>query len=197
MPDYFQTLGVPRHFSFENAAIERRFHDLQRSSHPDKFAGSSDAIANSAMDRSSEINRAYKTLRDPLARTKHLLSLYGYSVEQSKQVPMELLEVVMNVQEKVAELEHASEEARVALHGSIEPILTDLSSRRDNLDAHTKELQQQWDANEHREPENELSTEEKDILSRIAQDLAQRSYITTLLGSLEAASRGESHVLKH
>src|SRR5690348_13439555 len=98
MQDYFLTLGVEHTFNFENAALERRFHWLQRESHPDRFAGATDGIQDSALDRSSAINEAYRTLRDPLRRTKHLLAIYGFSVEQSKQVPMELLELVMNVQ---------------------------------------------------------------------------------------------------
>ncbi len=197
MPDFFATLGVPRQFIFENAALERRFHELQRTSHPDRFAGAHSEVLDSALDRSSDINRAYKTLRDSLARTKHLLSLYGYSVEQSKQVPMELLEIVMNVQEKVAELEFASEEAREGMLLRIEPLTDDLSIRRNGLDANTKLLQDTWDASEHTNSIEEQTTEEKSILSGIVKNLAQRAYITTLLDSLGAAMRGESGVLKH
>src|SRR5688572_3669561 len=128
MKDHFTTLGVERRFQFENAALERRFHQLQRTSHPDRFAGAEVNVLGDAIDRSSEINMAYRTLRNPLERTKHLLALYGYSVETSKQVPMELLEVVMNVQEKLAELDFADDEKREDVLAEIEPLATDLQT---------------------------------------------------------------------
>src|SRR5690348_8850149 len=68
MHDFFLTLGVERTFGFDNAALERRFYELQNQSHPDRFAGAADGILDSALDRSSDINEAYRTLREPLRR---------------------------------------------------------------------------------------------------------------------------------
>ncbi len=198
MHDFFLTLGVERTFGFDNAALERRFHDLQRQSHPDRFSGAIGGILDSALDRSSDINEAYRTLRDPLRRTKHLLSLYGFSVEQSKQVPMDLLELVMNVQEKVAELEFANDDSKASINKSIAPILDELKDRRTLIDDNCDILRSEWDAiSEHAEPAGELGEEEKKILQQITKELAARAYITTLLDSLTAATKGESLVLKH
>lgn len=198
MQDFFLTLGVERTFGIDNAALERRFHDLQRQSHPDRFSGSSGGILDSALDRSSDINEAYRTLKDSLRRTKHLLALYGFSVEQTKQVPMDLLELVMNVQEKVAELEFASDEAKKQLLKSIDPLLGELAEKRMQIDLVCDLLRNKWDAiNKHSQPGGEISEEEKKILHQIAKELAARAYITTLLDSLTAAAKGESLVLKH
>ncbi len=198
MQDFFLTLGVERTFGFDNAALERRFHNLQRSSHPDRFSGEAAGIIDSALDRSSDINEAYRTLRDPLRRTKHLLALYEFSVEQSKQVPMDLLELVMNVQEKVAELEFANDNSKVSIVKSIEPVLGELKDRRTSIDSSCDTLRSEWDAiPNHAEPAGELGEGEKKILQQIAKQLAARAYITTLLDSLTAASKGESLVLKH
>ncbi len=198
MQDFFLTLGVERTFGFDNAALERRFHDLQRSSHPDRFSGEPAEIIDSALDRSSAINEAYRTLRNPLRRTKHLLSLYGYSVEQSKQVPMDLLELVMNVQEKVSEIEFANEDAKSGIIKSIEPLLREMNGRKSMIDSECDKQRGEWDAIlNHAEPGGEISEAEKTILQRIASALASRAYIITLLDSLTAASKGDSMVLKH
>ncbi|MDP4220620.1 MAG: Fe-S protein assembly co-chaperone HscB [Bacteroidota bacterium] len=198
MHDYFLTLGVERTFSFENAALERRFHDLQRQSHPDRFSGSSGGILESALERSSDINEAYRTLRDPLRRSKHLLALYGFSVEQSKQVPMDLLELVMNAQEKVAELDSASEDSKAEILASIDPLLDELAERRAVIDLESDKLRAEWDAlPSHSEPGAAETDAEKIILQQLASRLASRAYVTTLLDSLSAASKGESMVLKH
>ena len=198
MQDFFLTLGSERTFSFDNAALERRFHLLQRESHPDRFAGASGGVLDSALERSSDINEAYRTLRDPLRRTKHLLILYGYSVEQSKNVPMDLLELVMNVQEKVAELEFANEDQKADIIESIEPLIDELDEKRTLIDIESKELKNEWDAmHSHSEPGGEISDNEKIILQQLSSKLASRAYITTLLDSLKAAAKGESLVLKH
>lgn len=197
MKDHFISLGVERRFLLENAALERRFHQLQRTSHPDRFAGAEVNVLGDAIDRSSEINMAYRALRNPLERTKHLLSLYGFSVESSKQVPMELLEVVMNVQEKIAELELLTDQKRESDLAEIEPLATDLQARREGIDAKNNELQTKWDGLEHSPDANELTADERQILTSITKNLAERAYISTLLGTLEAAQKGESLVLKH
>jgi molecular chaperone HscB len=197
MKDHFVTLGIERKFLLENAALERRFHQLQRSSHPDRFAGADENVHLDALDRSSDINMAYRTLRDQFERTKHLLSLYGYTVENSKQVPMELLEVVMNVQEKIAELEFAPDDKRETTMQEIEPLANDLQSRREAIDEANELLKAKWDAAEHSPAINDLGADEKELLGKITKSLAERAYISTLLGTLEAAMKGESLVLKH
>jgi Fe-S protein assembly co-chaperone HscB len=198
MQDFFLTLGVERTFGFDNAALERRFYDLQNQSHPDRFAGAAGGILESALDRSSDINEAYRSLRDPLRRTKHLLVLYGYSVEQSKNVPMDLLELVMNVQEKVAELEFANDDAKSEIILSIDPLLDELGERRTLIDFESKKLKEEWDEMpSHTGSGEHLSDNEKIILQQLASKLASRAYITTLLDSLNAAAKGESMVLKH
>ncbi len=197
MKDHFTTLGIERRFLFENAALERRFHQLQRTSHPDRFAGAEDNVLGDAIDRSSDINMAYRTLRNPLERTKHLLSLYGYSVESSKQVPMELLEVVMNVQEKLAELDFADESGKEQILEETAPLTASLEEKREAIDNQNNTLQTKWDSSEHSQDANELSPDQMELLNLITKNLAERAYISTLLGTLEAAKKGESLVLKH
>jgi molecular chaperone HscB len=197
MKDHFTTLGIERRFLLENAALERRFHQLQRTSHPDRFAGAEGNVLGDAIDRSSDINMAYRALRNPLERTKHLLSLYGYSVESSKQVPMELLEVVMNVQEKLAELDFADDAKKANVLADIEPLTADLQAKRETIDNKNIELQTKWDESEHSPNANELGADEKQLLTSVTKNLAERAYISTLLGTLEAAQKGESLVLKH
>src|SRR5438094_9601251 len=97
-------------------------------------------------------------LRDSLRRTKHLLILYGYSVDQSKNVPTDLLELVMNVQEKVAELEFAGEDKTSEIIESIEPIADELGEKRTLIDIESQELKDQWDTMpSHSEPGGNIS----------------------------------------
>ncbi len=192
--DHFSTFGISRTFRDEDAAqLERRFHELQRRYHPDRVAAKGAEAVLTALDSSSKVNEAYRALRDPIARTKHLLSLYGYSVEQSKQVPMELLELVMNVQEQVAALQGG-----FGNPSELAPLERDLNER---IIAHKKEidvLRSEWDAvSEHAQHRENLNPDEDRILSSLTKSLATRAYLQTLYDTLSAAKEGRTLVLKH
>ena len=188
-------MEFPRTFRDEDAAqLERRFHELQRRYHPDRAATKGTAAIAEALDHSSNINLAYRTLREPMVRAKYLLSLYGYFVEQSKQVPMDLLELVMNVQELVAAAETGTPINTKELTAIESDLNTRIRAHREEIDA----LRNQWDsANEHTIPGGELREDEKTILSALTRSLATRSYLQTLYETLVAAKEGKTHVLKH
>lgn len=195
MNDFFTILGVPKTFREKDAAqLERRFHDLQRRFHPDHASTKGDTAVTEALDQSSKINQAYRTLRDSNSRMKYLLSLYGYSVEQSKQVPMDLLELVMNVQEQVSMLEMNPNDPPPDLS----VIKKDISSRLQALETEINRFQNEWDnVGEHSVIGASLTAEEEGILTSLTKALATRAYLQTLWGTVEAATEGKSLVLKH
>jgi molecular chaperone HscB len=171
---------------------------LQRDAHPDRFAAQHPDLVGSALERSSDINEAYRILRDPMQRTKHLLSLYGFSVEQAKKVPAELLETVMNVQEKIAELDFAVNGKSERIKEEMKPLADELRAKRTSLDIELNKLRDEWDIKIcHVVDPDTLSDAERSILMKITSLLAERAYINTLLASIEAAMNGESHILKH
>ena len=77
--DYFAFLGVPRKLNLDAADLERRFRSLSRQFHPDFFYNASPAERRASLERSSYLNDAYRTLRNPIARAEYLLGLEGFS----------------------------------------------------------------------------------------------------------------------
>ncbi len=194
MNDHFDTLGISHKFRDEDAAqLERRFHELQRRYHPDRSATRGETAVAESLEHSSLINQAYRTLREPMSRAKYLLSIYGYSVERSKQVPMDLLELVMNVQEFVEQMESG-----VKLGGELLSIEQDLSTRIAVHKAEIDSLRDEWDnITDHSAPGSEQRIEEQKILEALTRSLATRSYLQTLYETLAAAKEGKTLVLKH
>ncbi|MBS1903587.1 MAG: Fe-S protein assembly co-chaperone HscB [Bacteroidetes bacterium] len=194
MNDFFETLGIARTFRDEDAAqLERRFHELQRRYHPDHSAAKGGDAIGDALERSSQINAAYRTLRDPISRTKYLLSLFGYSVENAKQVPMDLLELVMSVQEHVALMQ-----AGAKLGNQLQNVEADLNARIVALRSEIDTQRSAWDSiAEHSIPGAALRDDEKKILETLTRSLATRAYLQTLHDTLSAAKEGRSLVLKH
>ena len=80
--DYFALFGLPRHLHVDIADLEKRFYGQSRRLHPDRFAARPAAEQAEALERSSALNDAYRTLRDPIARTEYLLTLEGVQMEE-------------------------------------------------------------------------------------------------------------------
>ena len=66
--DYFALFEMPRNLWIEMGALEQKFLQLSWKLHPDNFVNASEPERELSLRRSSELNDAYRTLRDPIAR---------------------------------------------------------------------------------------------------------------------------------
>src|SRR5271154_6592848 len=154
--DYFSFFNLPRKLALDVVALEKQFYVLSRKLHPDRFASKPVAEQEAALAQSSLLNDAYRTLKDPLARTQYLLSLEGVELEeqskaatdaaratgeQKKQiVPPELLEEVFELNMQLQEMRAANQ------MGEDEPELRrDLMTAKDAFDAKMVETQAELD----------------------------------------------------
>jgi molecular chaperone HscB len=125
--DHFQVLGVERRFALDLAALERRYKDLTRILHPDRFARADPRARRASLARTVQLNDAWRTLKDPVRRAEYLLQLAGLEVggedgttrrgpdgaRQRVPVPQALLLEVMELREGLAEA-RGGDPARVA-----------------------------------------------------------------------------------
>src|SRR3979490_2165025 len=81
--DYFSFLGLPRKLNLEPAELEQRFRTLSRQFHPDYFYNATPAERRASLERSSYLNDAYRTLKQPIARVEYLLQLEGFIASSS------------------------------------------------------------------------------------------------------------------
>jgi molecular chaperone HscB len=118
--DYFTFFGLPRKLNLDAALLEREFYALSRKLHPDLYARAESREKEWSLEQSSQLNDAYRTLKDPINRTQYLLRLEGVQLEeQSKSateeargtgqikkqvVPAELLEEVFEINMRLEEL---------------------------------------------------------------------------------------------
>src|ERR1700758_5388595 len=73
--DYFTFFGLPYRLNIDTKRLEREFYDLSRHLHPDINVGSSGPEQEWSLEKSSQLNDAYRTLKDPITRTEYLLRL--------------------------------------------------------------------------------------------------------------------------
>src|SRR6201997_220511 len=85
--DYFTFFGLPRKLNVDVASLEREFYQLSGKLHPDLYSGADNREQEWSLEQSSQLNDAYRTLKDPIKRTEYLLRLEGVELEeQSKSV---------------------------------------------------------------------------------------------------------------
>jgi Fe-S protein assembly co-chaperone HscB len=198
MIDHFCRFGIDRTFAVDRDRLERLFHELQSQSHPDRHVTSGDERRDQALAESSDINSAYRLLREPLQRARHLVELYGYAVGNQKNIPSTLLMTVMEAQEKIAELEQARgrEENEKLIH-ELSAVAEELEMRRETIDDERRAIAKQWDVEMHADSTDKLSDKEKELLGRMSQLLAERAYLETLHLSVKAAQHGRPAFIQH
>jgi len=184
--DHFLLFGLPRKLWIEMSALEKKFLQLSWRLHPDKFVNASAEEQELSLKRSSELNDAYRVLRDPVARVEYLLELEGMRKEgeHKQQAPPELLEEVFELNESLDELREAK-----ASGGDLASLKTRLESAEKNfqvklgeVDARLQETAQQWDAaidGDASDPDR------KGIMARLNELLNRRSYIRNLVTNVQ------------
>ena len=75
--NHFELFGIPARFAIDTAALDRRYRELQREVHPDRFATAPDAERRVSMQLATRVNEAYQTLKSPLRRAVYILQLRG------------------------------------------------------------------------------------------------------------------------
>jgi molecular chaperone HscB len=131
----FNIFDVPVAFSVDTALLSARYRDLQTAVHPDKFVNATDAEKRIAMSRTVDINEAYATLKDPVRRAMHLLSLVGVDGldEKNTTMPADFLMEQIDWREALADARLKEDEDRLEEMSS--ELVSTLASLGDTFDA--------------------------------------------------------------
>jgi molecular chaperone HscB len=182
--DYFTFFGLPRRLGLDAQDLERRFRELSRKFHPDYFynAPPSDRLA--SLERSSYLNDAYRTLRNPAARIEYLLSVEGMgplkSDEGGTKVPPALLEEVFALNEELDEIRELRESGAdgAGLLPRLQKARAPIERKRDEHERRIKELGERFDGQTD-------AAARKETLAALREQLLERKYIDNLLATIE------------
>lgn len=186
--DYFSVFGLPRKLALDANDLELRFHQLSWKLHPDNFAGASEAERELAVDRSSQLNDAYRALREPLGRVEYLLGLAGMRKEgqQKQQAPPELLEEVFELNESLDELRgarRAGDAAEMAgLRQRLQAARGNFRGKLEEVDRGLERLSGEWDR---ALDSGADAAAQRKVMERMNEALNRRSYIRNLVESVE------------
>jgi len=107
--NHFELFGLAPAFGLETEALERSYRQIQAQVHPDRFAHAGDAERRASLQWTTRVNEAYRTLKDPVQRAKHLLELQGVDVafETNTAMPPDFLMQQMELREALEEAKDA------------------------------------------------------------------------------------------
>jgi molecular chaperone HscB len=183
--DHFALFDLPRKLWIEMSALEQTFLQLSWKLHPDNFVNASAEERERSLKRSSEVNDAYRVLRDPVARVEYLLGIEGARKEgeHTQQAPPELLEEVFELNESLDELREAKESGGdlAALKSRLESAQHNFQEKLGEVDEQLQVAAQQWDA---AVDANAGDNDRKAIMVRLNELLNRRSYIRNLVNSV-------------
>jgi molecular chaperone HscB len=186
--DFFSFLGLPRKLRIDVPDLEQRYRALSRQFHPDYFYNAPPAERRAALEKSSYLNDAYRTLKSPIARIEYLLKLEG--LDQSpgggRQAgpPQSLLEEVFALNEELDEVREQKAAGapagvwRARLDRARQPI----EAKRSEHEAQMQELAERWDAVADADTAN---GDRRAVLEALRDRVLERNYISNLLAGIE------------
>jgi molecular chaperone HscB len=184
--DYFALFDLPRKLWIEMSGLEQKFLQLSWKLHPDNFVNAPVEEQERSLKRSSEVNDAYRVLRDPVARVEYLLEIEGARKEgeHKQQAPPELLEEVFELNESLDELREAKESGAdlAVLKSRLESAEKSFQEKLGEVDEQLQVAAQQWDA---ALDANAGDNDRKAIMVRLNELLNRRSYIRNLVNNVQ------------
>jgi molecular chaperone HscB len=192
--DYFAVFDLPHKLNLDLAQLERSFYRLSRKFHPDVYATKSPEEQQWSLDQTSLLNDAYRTLKNPVSRTEHLLRLEGVVLEAGKsedgspkesRVPADLLEEVfeLNMQLEEMRMNRKMGEDDPQLRSDLEKARANFESQLAALDSNLQEQWTKWDA----ALDAAVAEEKNKIKDELVALLDRRRYIRNLVRDVNDA----------
>jgi molecular chaperone HscB len=82
--NYFELFNLPVSFDVDLSTLPQTYQQLQRLTHPDRFAIGSEQEKLVAIQKNAQVNDAYSVLKSPLSRAEYLLSLRGIDLQHEQ-----------------------------------------------------------------------------------------------------------------
>jgi molecular chaperone HscB len=80
----FELFGLEPAFAIDIGELQSRYRELQARYHPDRQAAGEARQQREALQASTRINEAYRTLRDPRLRARYLLALANVPLDEER-----------------------------------------------------------------------------------------------------------------
>jgi molecular chaperone HscB len=172
----------------DKADLEQRYRALSRQCHPDYFHNAPPAERRASLERSSYLNDAYRTLKNPISRIEYLLKLEGVanaSVGDNRAAPPpSLLEEVFALNEELEEIraDRAGGAAPDQWKARLELARAPIEQKRSEHETALDQLSERWDALADAAGSD---ADRRQVLDELRERFLERNYISNLLAGIE------------
>jgi molecular chaperone HscB len=124
--NYFELFEMPVSLQVDKNYLQQKYFDLQKKYHPDFFSNESEEEQADMLDKSSMINKAYKTFQNNDETIKYVLQLKELLEEEEKyELPPEFLIEMMELNEALMEVDDSSLEETETKISQLQKLLYD------------------------------------------------------------------------
>ena len=111
---YFELFEIPMALQVNVSAIKPKFYQLSRQYHPDFFSQGTNDEQDDALEKSSLVNKAFKTFSDKDATLKYVLQLKGLLEDEEKyKLPPDFLMQMMELNEALMDAKMEGDEEAI------------------------------------------------------------------------------------
>lgn len=185
--DYFTLFGIGFRLNVDLPRLEATFYDLSRKFHPDFYQKRSSEEQSISLENSALVNKAYRTLRDPIQRTGYLLQLVDGGGAVTTEAPAELFDEILALQELLEEVKETSADS--ARKGSLRDALTNEQARFGKIQEEGRQalerLAADWDRLWETSEAKQITEEQRRFLAEMKRILSRRAYLERVLNDLQ------------
>jgi molecular chaperone HscB len=111
---YFELFDIPVSLLPDEKLVKQKFYELSRKYHPDFFSNASEEEKNEVLEKSSLVNKAYKTFRSKDETIKYVLQQKGLLEEEEKySLPPDFLMEMLELNEQLVEAKMSGEGSEI------------------------------------------------------------------------------------
>lgn len=169
--DYFSFFGIEPQLALDPVSLQKRFYELSRQWHPDRFTARPAAEQQQALENTALLNDAFRTLKQPVLRAEYVLGRHGLALEDQAPPP-ELLEEVFEMNMALEELKEGDASVRPQLESARAGFAATLEELDGQLDAEFR----RWD-----------TSHADEALGQVRALLNKRKYIQNLVRTVDRA----------
>ncbi len=131
--NYFELFEIPVSFNPDKQQLKQQFYVLSRKYHPDFYMQENDAEQSEALQKLSDVNKAYKIFQHQDETIKYVLQQKNLLEEEEKyQLPPDFLMEMMDLNEQLSDAKNAGdlqvikqavEQAQQEIYGPVETLI--------------------------------------------------------------------------
>lgn len=188
--DYFACFGLGYRLKLDLKELEAVFYDLSRKFHPDFYQRKPQEEKIISLENAAVLNKAYRTLKDPVRRIEYLIGLAEGEGEVPTEPPSDLFDEIFEVQEGLEEIKAAPADSEAQRTPLLETLSAAKGRFRERQEQGRKELEtlaERWDALEGFRRDRTFTDAQRACMKEMKKVLSHRAYLERIINDIDTA----------